>query len=221
MHPSLRSAVAVAAALLLSGCNAAPGSAPPASAKSTGASAHDASELPAPGTYTLDAPHTFVYFTARHKVVGQVRGRFDRTAGTIVVDRDPVACSVDVTIDAASVDTQNAVRDEDLRSAAFFDVARSPSITYRARGIRRSSDGWVVDGVLDIRGIARVVPLTFSFEGTAPAEAGKPARVAFHGKAGARRAEFGMLRELLEEIGANAIGADVTIEIDTEALAKN
>jgi polyisoprenoid-binding protein YceI len=221
MLRALRSSLAASAVLLFSACHSPPGSGPPASATRAGASAKGTPELPARGTYALDPPHTFIYFTARHKVVGQVRGRFDKMAGTIVIDRDPAACSVDVTIEAASVDTQNAVRDEDLRSAAFFDVARSPSITYRGRGLRPSSDGWVVDGVLDIRGVTKVVPLAFAFEGTAPAETGKPARVAFHAKAGAKRAEFGMVRELLEEIGANATGADVTIDIDTEALAKN
>ena len=141
------------------------------------------------------------------------------TARVLVVDDDPAACTIDVTIEAASVDTQNAVRDEDLRSLAFFDVAHSPTITYRGRGIRRSSEGWVIDGVLSIRGVTKVVPLTFDFEGTAPPEIDKPARVAFRGRAGTKRAEFGMVRELMEEIGANAAGADVTIEIDAEALA--
>jgi polyisoprenoid-binding protein YceI len=221
MHRSLRSA-ALTAALLLSACGgprrSEAGAAPPA--PRTAEQRDDKPRLPAAGAYALDPPHTFVYFTARHKVVGQVRGRFDKMVGVLIVDDDPAKCSVDVTIDAASVDTQNAVRDDDLRSAAFFDVARSPTVTYRGRGVRPSSDGWMIDGVLTIRGVTKVVPLTFAFEGTAPPDAEKTARVAFRGRAGTKRAEFGMVRDLLEEIGENATGADVTIEIDTEALAK-
>jgi polyisoprenoid-binding protein YceI len=115
-----------------------------------------ADALPAPGVYELDPPHTFIVWSARHEIVGAVRGRFDKIAGTVVVAQDPAACTVDVTMDAPSVSTQNPVRDDDLRSAAFFDAARFPTITYRGRGIRRSATGWVMDGSLTIRSITKV-----------------------------------------------------------------
>lgn len=95
--------------------------------------------LPAPGRYELDPPHTFAYFDARYQVVGLVRGRFDKIAGTITVVQDPAACSLDVTIDTSSISTQNSVRDEDLRRPDFFDVQKFPTTTYRGRGIRRAS----------------------------------------------------------------------------------
>src|SRR5580692_8247810 len=176
--------------------------------------------LPAPGTYELDPPHTFIVWAAKHEVVGMVRGRFDKSAGTLVVAQDPAACTVDVTIEAPSLSTQNPVRDADLRSPAFFDAAKFPTITYRGRGIHRSEAGWVMDGTLMIREASHVVPVTFAFRGVAPAQTGKPTRVAFRGHADAKRAEFNMTRDLVEEIGANATGFDVAIEIDAEALAK-
>jgi polyisoprenoid-binding protein YceI len=181
-----------------------------------------AQALPASGTYEIDPPHTFAYFSARHDVVGQVRGRFDTVAGTITVAEDPAACSLDVTIDASSVSTQNTVRDEDLRGPDFFDVKRFPTLTYRGRGINRvSGSSWTMDGSLTIRGATRIVPLRFAFNGTAPSQPGQPARVAFHGSAATKRADFGMMRDLLEELGASpAPGPDVEIEIDAEALAK-
>jgi polyisoprenoid-binding protein YceI len=181
-----------------------------------------AQTLPAAGTYALDPPHTFAYFDARHLIVGLVRGRFDKTAGTITVARDPAACSLDVTIDATSISTQNSVRDEDLSGPAFFDVKNFPTMTYVGHGCRHSSgNSWTVDGSLTIRGITKVVPLRFTFNGTAPHEAGKPARVAFHGTAGTKRADFGMTRDNLAELGAvPAPGPDVQIEIDAEALSK-
>lgn len=185
------------------------------SAKATGQS------LPAPGTYELDPPHTFAYFDARHLVVGLVRGRFDKTTGTITVAQDPAACSLSVTIDATSISTQNTVRDDDLRGPAFFDAKNFPTMTYVGRGCRRSSgNSWTVDGSLTIRGVTKVVPLRFTFNGTAPIQAGKPARVAFHGSAGTKRADFGMTRDNLIELGPiPAPGPDVQIEIDAEALA--
>jgi polyisoprenoid-binding protein YceI len=181
-----------------------------------------AQTLPTPGTYALDPPHTFVYFDARHLIVGLVRGRFDKTAGTVTVAQDPAACSLDITIDATSISTQNSVRDEDLSGPAFFDVKNFPTMTYVGHGCRKSSgNSWTVDGALTIRGITKVVPLRFTFNGTAPAQAGKPARVAFHGTAGTKRGDFGMTRDNLAELGPfPAPGPDVQIEIDAEALAK-
>jgi len=124
---------------------------------------------PLPGRYELDPPHTFAYFDARHQVVGLVRGRFDKIAGTITV-QDPAACSLDVTIDTSSISTQNSVRDEDLRGPDFFDVQKFPTMTYRGRGIRRASgNSWTMDSSLTIRGVTKVV--------AAPSPPGKPVRV--------------------------------------------
>src|SRR5690242_1180876 len=85
----------------------------------------DASTLPARGTYQLDPPHTFIYFAARHLVVGMVRGRFDRAMGTVFVATDPANCSVDVTIDSTSLSTQNEARDDDLRGPDMRFVPHS------------------------------------------------------------------------------------------------
>jgi polyisoprenoid-binding protein YceI len=178
-----------------------------------------APSLPPPGTYALDPPHTFLFFAAKHQVVGMVRGRFDKASGTITVDSEPTLSAVDVAVETASLDTQNGVRDEDLRSAAYFDVSEFPTMTYRGRGVRRDGNGLVVDGTLTIRGVTRMVPLAFAFKGTAPAEPGKPARLAFHADARLKRADFGMTRGLLQELGPNPSGDDVTIEIDAEVLA--
>jgi polyisoprenoid-binding protein YceI len=175
--------------------------------------------IPTSGSYAIDPPHTFIYFEVQHKVVGRVHGRFDTMTGTIVVAQDPAACSVDVSIEAASLSTQNSVRDADLRGPDFFDTARFPVITYRGQGVRRSGEGWVIDGMLTIRGTTRAVPLSFVFRGTAPPQPGKPGRIAFHATAAVKRAEFGMTRELLDEIGAVSPSPDVWIDIDTELLA--
>ena len=174
---------------------------------------------PTPGTYSLDPPHTFIYFAARHLVVGMVRGRFDRIGGTLVVAKNPADCSLDVTIDAASLSTQNTTRDDDLHGADFFDAAKFPTATYRGHGIRRSGDGWVINGVLTIRGVSRMVPLSFKFNGTAPTVAGQPSRIAFQGMAAVKRADFNMTRDLLSEIGTQSAAPDVWLEINAEALA--
>jgi len=177
--------------------------------------------LPSPGAYRIDPVHTFTYFGAWHHVVGLVRGRFESVNGTITVASDLAACALDITIDPASLTTQNAERDADLRGPDFFDAAKFPAVTYRGRGVRRASaDSWVMDGTLTIRGISRVVPLTFTFKGLFPDTAkGEPARASFHATAATRRGDFGMTRDNPMELGPNPMGPDVYIELDVEADA--
>jgi polyisoprenoid-binding protein YceI len=154
-----------------------------------------AGALPAPGTYALDPPHTFVEFRAQHKIV-------------------------DVSIDAASLSTQNPVRDADVKGPDFFDAAKFPVITYKGKGIRKTGHGWVTDGTLTIRGLSKTVPLEFRFNGIAPAQPDKPDRLGFHATAALQRATFGMTRELRAEIGKESKAPDVWIDIDAEALGE-
>ena len=180
--------------------------------------------LPAAGTYGIDPVHSFVYFSAWHHIVGVVRGRFDKVTGTLTASTDPAASAVDVTIATYSISTQNTARDDDLRGPDFFAVTQFPTMTYSGRGLRRLSGGaWMMEGSLTIRGITKVVPMSFVFKGVFPdTQPGKPARAAFHGTATTKRADFGMTRDNLMELGVPpAPGADVEIEIDIEANANS
>jgi polyisoprenoid-binding protein YceI len=181
----------------------------------------EAQALPAPGTYKIDPRHSFAYFSAWHHLVGRVRGRFDQVSGTITVSPDPAACSVDVSIDVATISTQVSQRDDDLRSEAYFDVKKFLTMTYQGRGIHRvSADLWRMDGSLTMHGVTKVVPLTFKYNGVfADAKPNQPARVAFHGTAATKRAEFGMgARDNAAEVADSTV-PDVDIEIDVEADA--
>jgi polyisoprenoid-binding protein YceI len=180
-----------------------------------------AAALPAPGSYEIDPVHTFAYFGARHHVVGLVRGRFENVTGTIDVGKDPAECALDVSVTIASLTTQNTERDKDIRGQAYFDEEKFPTMTYKGKGIRRVGDHWAMDGTLTLHGVAKVVPLTFMFNGAFPdTKPGKPVRVAFHASAGVKRAEFGLgARDNLNELGTLS-SPDVQIEIDVEADSK-
>jgi polyisoprenoid-binding protein YceI len=181
----------------------------------------EAKGLPTSGIYKIDSAHSFAYFGARHHIVGLVRGRFDKVNGLITVSNDLAACSVDVSIDVASISTQNTRRDDDLRSPVYFDAGRFPVMTYQGHGIRRiSATSWAMNGFLTMHGVSREVPLTFNFNGAfPPGEPGEPVRVAFHAVAAVKRADFGMgARDNLEELGMLTT-PDVEIEIDVEADA--
>lgn len=177
--------------------------------------------LPPAGAYAIDPDHSFAFFSAWHHIVGRVRGRFNKVTGSFAVGATPAECSIDVSIDTASIDTSIAERDDDLRSDAFFDVKKFPAMTYSGRGIRKTSQNtWVMDGTLTIRGVARPVLLTFTYDGLIPdTPVGKPARASLHGTAAVHRGDFGMVRDNLMELGPSPAGPDVDIEINVEADA--
>ncbi len=187
------------------------------------ASSPGVAPLPPPGMYTIDPIHSFAYFGAMHHIVGLVRGRFDKVTGTISAAKEPADCALDISVDTASLNTQFARRDEDLRGPDFFDVKNFPAMTYRGRGIRATADGsWLMDGSLTIRGITKEVPLTFTFKGMFPDTAPKnPPRAAFHATAAVKRGDFGMTRDNLMELGTSPQGTDVEIQIDVEANASS
>src|SRR5437899_10662973 len=88
--------------------------------------------LPQPGTWTIDTSHSGVYSVARHLRVSKVRGHFGLFSGRVVVGESPEDSKVEVTIDAASIDTREDRRDQHLRSPDFLDVETYPELTFRS-----------------------------------------------------------------------------------------
>ncbi len=157
--------------------------------------------------------------TPRHRLVGRVRGRFDQVLGTITVSPDPAACSVDVTIDVASISTQVPQRDDDLRGEAYFDVKSLRHDLSRARHSpclgRYLEDGRFADHAWRYQ----IVPLTFKYNGVFADESRTSRRGCFHGTAATKRAAFGMgARDNAAEV-ADSTAPDVDIAIDVEADA--
>ena len=84
--------------------------------------------------WRIDPAHTAAQFSVRHMGISTVRGAFTKVSGNVQYDpADPAATSIDVTIDAASVDTRVEMRDNDLRSPNFFDAAKYPSLTFKSK----------------------------------------------------------------------------------------
>ena len=95
-------------------------------------------------SYSIDPSHTTAGFGVKHLMVSTTRGQFNKVAGTVEIDdADLTRSRIDVTIDAASVDTREPKRDEHLRSADFFDVAKYPTITFKSTRIEKGADGLV------------------------------------------------------------------------------
>jgi polyisoprenoid-binding protein YceI len=110
------------------------------------------------GTYTIDPGHSDVAFTVRHLMVSKVRGHVTRFQGELTLAPDPLASSVTATIELASIDTNNPQRDDDPRSANFFETDTYPTMTFRSVGICHGEDGFDVDGELTLHGVTRRSP---------------------------------------------------------------
>jgi polyisoprenoid-binding protein YceI len=117
------------------------------------------------GTYTIDPGHSDVAFTVRHLMVSKVRGHFTRFQGELTLAPDPLASTVTASIEPASIDTNNPQRDDDLRSANFFEIDAYPTMTFRSTGIRHGEDGFDVDGELTLHGVTRPVTLALDVNG--------------------------------------------------------
>ena len=112
-------------------------------------------------TFVLDKPHTEIGFKVRH-FVAKVGGRFSKFEGAVVLDRaKPEESSVDVKIDATSIDTGNPSRDKHLNSPDFFDTATFPEITFKSTKVAaKGKDAFEVTGDLTMRGVKKPVTLT-------------------------------------------------------------
>lgn len=174
--------------------------------------------VPPPGTFELDPVHTFVTFRAQHLIVGRVQGRFEAVSGAVTVEENVLDSHVEVVIDAASIATHMAIRDDDLRSSNFLDVASYPSLTFRSTGITELPSGqWSITGDLVIKGVAVATEMIVEFNGAVSDPFGN-LRVGFHAATTISRRDFGLLHDLENHSGSLFVARDVSIEIDAEAV---
>jgi polyisoprenoid-binding protein YceI len=175
--------------------------------------------LPTTGTWVIDPSHSSIEFVARHLVVTKVRGRFASFSGTVTVG-DPVAGStVKVTMDAASITTNDEQRDGHLRSADFLDVENFPSVTFRGSAPREVGGEWVLPGELTIRDVTRPVELTVEPLGVVTDPWGN-AKAGFTASGEIDREEFGITWNQALEAGGVLVGKTVRIELDVQLAAQ-
>ncbi|QFY13409.1 hypothetical protein GBF35_48730 [Nonomuraea phyllanthi] len=171
------------------------------------------------GTWDIDPVHSDVSFSVRHMMVSKIRGRFATFTGKIVTGDDVTDSSVTATIDAASVDTGNHLRDKDVRSDKFLDVEKYPLWTFRSTGVRVDGDGLVVDGELTIKGVTRTVPLNVEVNGIGPDGSGGT-RAGLSVSTTIDRNDFGVDVKLPLDGGGVVVGDKVQITIEIEAILR-
>lgn len=170
----------------------------------------------AANSWRIDRGHSELTFSIRH-MVSRVRGQFNLWSGTITGDLDDwESAVVDVTIDAASVDTNHERRDADLRGKDHFEVETYPTITFKSTKIERIGDGLRMTGDLTMRGVTRPVVLEGQLTGTVQ-DRGRT-RAGFEASTAINRKDFGLVWNRAIEAGGWLIGDEVKIDISVAAI---
>ena len=170
-------------------------------------------------TFNVDKVHSEAAFQVRH-MMSKVSSKFDDFSGKINADRaKPSASSVEFTIKAASINTGNADRDKDLRSANFFDVEKFPEITFKSSKIvpSKKKDVYEVTGDLTIHGVTKHVTLPVEFNGFGKDPWGGE-RAGFSLTTTINRKDYGINWNKALDNGGVLLGDEVTININIEAV---
>ncbi|HEY2832266.1 MAG TPA: YceI family protein [Sporichthyaceae bacterium] len=171
------------------------------------------------GTWTVDAAHSRVGFTARHAMVTKVRGSFTDFAATAQLNvENPADSHIDVTIEVASVNTGNDQRDGHLRTNDFFDAETYPQIRFVSTNVERlDPENYRLTGDLTIKGITKPVAVDFEFSGVATDPYGNQ-RAGFEGKATINRKDWGVSFNAALETGGVLVSEKIGLEFDISAI---
>ncbi len=177
-----------------------------------------AARQPAVERYEFDTSHTQLAFVARHMMVTNVRGKFNRFTGHIMLDdQDVTRSSAQVTIEAASVDTDHERRDNDLKSTNFFEVEKYPNITFTSKRVEKNGSQLALIGDLTIRDVTREVRLPFELTGPITQQGSK--RIGVEGSLKVNRFDYGLKWNQLRE-AIPVVGDSIRIDINVEAVSR-
>jgi polyisoprenoid-binding protein YceI len=170
-------------------------------------------------SWKIDPTHSQIEFSVRHMMISNVRGRFEKFSGTVEFDEaNPANLTVDITIDAASINTHEAQRDAHLASADFFNVEQYPSLTFKSTSVQQiDAQTLKVAGDLTIAGVTRPVTLDVEYAGTALSPWGTTS-AGFSAHTRISRKDFGLTWNAALETGGFVVGDEVKIGIELEAV---
>ncbi len=173
--------------------------------------------------YDIDPVHTHAQFKVRHMMVTDVKGEFGQVTGTLQLNEEDITrSSVNVTIDATTLDTRNAKRDAHLKSADFFDVENHKTLTFKSTKVEKVAEGKLkVTGDLTLRGVTRQVVLDVTGP-TAPYKhpftGGSHVGVSATTKL--NRLDYGLKWNKAMESGGLFVGNDVEVALEVELIQK-
>jgi polyisoprenoid-binding protein YceI len=174
--------------------------------------------LPAPGVYTVDPTHSNLDFIARHLVASKVRGNFTEFSGTITIGDGIENSSVTAEAQAASITTNNEMRDGHLKSADFLEQETYPTITFKSTKITsKGGDDYEMLADLTIKDVTKSVAFDLEYLGTNPSMQPGVTIIGFEAKADIDRRDFNVNFNAALENGSLVVGNKVVIQLTIEA----
>lgn len=169
--------------------------------------------------FQIDNSHSEIQFSVRHMMVSKVRGVFEKWGGEIALDpANPAATTVDITIDAASINTKDAQRDGHLRSADFLNVEQFPTIHFKSTKVELTGDHTAkLHGDLTIVGVSKPVTLDVEYQGNAKSPWGTVS-YGFSASTKINREDWGLTWNAALETGGWLVGKEIQIDIETELI---
>jgi len=168
--------------------------------------------------WQIDNGHSHIQFSVRHMMLSKTRGDFQTFSGTINLNEtNPAATTVDIQIDAASINTRDAQRDAHLRSPDFFNVDVYPHLTFKSKRVEVQGDRAHMIGDLTIRDVTKEVTLDVEYAGQSKNPWGVTA-AGFSAETKINRKDWGLIWNTVLETGGVAVGDEVTITIELELV---
>jgi polyisoprenoid-binding protein YceI len=171
-------------------------------------------------TYKIDPAHSTAQFIVRHMMITNVRGGFSSVQGTVVYDPENLnQSSVEVVIDAKSIDTREADRDAHLKSADFLDAEKYPTITFKSKTITPDDDGELRSkGDLTIHGVTKEVVLKVERPSAEQKDPYGNVRIGASATTKIKRSDFGLTWNATLETGGILVGDDLKIELEVSLI---
>jgi polyisoprenoid-binding protein YceI len=171
-----------------------------------------------PARWNLDPEHSTIEFRITHMVVSKTTGQFTDYAGYIDMDaEDGTVTAIEATIKAQSVNTNHIKRDTHLRNAEFLDVKLYPTIIYKMKNYKKTSEGFTATGDLTLHGVTKEVLLTGRYNGSTKDPWGNT-RAGFSAEGKLNRKDFGMIWNKTLDNGGLVVGDEVQIRLDIECI---
>ncbi|MEO8902588.1 MAG: YceI family protein [Polyangiaceae bacterium] len=169
--------------------------------------------------WVIDASHSNAGFSVKHLMITNVRGEFQKLAGTVSYDpAKPEATTIEATIDVASLNTRDEKRDGHLKSADFLDAEKFPTIIFKSTAVKAKGDDLSVTGDLTIHGVTKQVVLELEAPSAPTADPWGNSRVGATATTKIKRDDFGMVWNTALEAGGVLVGNDVKITIDVSLV---
>lgn len=169
--------------------------------------------------WQLDTSHSHVQFSARHMMISKVRGEFEKVSGAVNLDEaNPANTTVDIQIDAASINTRDEQRDAHLRSPDFLNVEQYPYLSFKSKGVDvANGEKAKLHGDLTIRDVTKPVTLDVEFQGKSKSPWGTE-NYGFSASTKINRKDWGLEWNVALETGGVLVGEEVTIDIELELV---